>query len=262
MPHARHALRLPLAVALLLILAPLAVGCGSAKREDPILRLSAAEALAEGKELMERGKYAQARKLLTHAFEVEPNSESGREALLLVADSLFLQGGSQNLIQAEAKYRDFLNRFPTSDRAPYVQYQIGRTLQQRVERPDRDQSMTEQALTAYNELLRLYPDSEYAEEARAQIGELRQHLAQHEYLVARFYVRYGLPMAAVARLEQLLADYPDYPDKAKVYYHLGVAEAARGQAEEARKWFDRLRQEYPGSEYVAEIPTLREQGKG
>ena len=88
---------------------------GRAEREDPLLRLSAAESLAEGQRLMGIEKYSQARKYLTHAFEVEPNSSSGREALLLVADSLYKQGGTQNLVQAEAKYRDFL---PLPDQRP------------------------------------------------------------------------------------------------------------------------------------------------
>ena len=59
-----------------------------------------------------QAKYNKAGALLTHAFEVEPNSRSGREALLLAADAYFLHGGSDDYIKCEAKYRDFLNRFP------------------------------------------------------------------------------------------------------------------------------------------------------
>lgn len=80
----------------------LAAGCGSRGKEDPLLRLSAAESLTEGKQLLERKRYSAARPYLAHAFEIEPNSAAGREALLLVADSLFLEGGESNLIQAEA----------------------------------------------------------------------------------------------------------------------------------------------------------------
>src|SRR6185295_6685971 len=164
-PMRRRSLRISiLAVALLAGVATTACrsGRGRAERQDPLLQLSAAESLAEGQRLMGVEKYSQARKYLTHAFEVEPNSTSGREALLLVADSLYKQGGTQNLVQAEAKYRDFLNRFPTSERAPYVQLQIGNALAARVERPDRDQSVTRQAVAAFEDLLRLYPTSEYA----------------------------------------------------------------------------------------------------
>jgi outer membrane protein assembly factor BamD len=235
------------------LVATFAAGCRSGGREDPILQLSAAESLTEGKRLLEAGKYAQARKYLSHAFEIEPNSVSGREALLLVADTLFLQKGRDNSIQAEAKYRDFLNRFPTSDRAPYVQLQIGNALAARVERPDRDQSVTVQAVTAYEEVVRLYPASDEAATAREKIVELRQRLAEHEFLVAWFYYRYGLPKATANRLERLLTAYPEYAELDKVYYYLGMATERMGQKEEADKWYEKLRQEFPTSAFVAEI---------
>jgi outer membrane protein assembly factor BamD len=237
------------------LLAMGAAGCRGGVKEDPILQLSAAEALAEGKRLLAAEKHSQARRYLAHAFEIEPNSVSGREALLLVADALYLQGGTDNLIQAEAKYRDFLNRFPTSDRAPYVQLQIGNALAGRVERPDRDQSVTLQAVTAFEELLRLYPASQEAAGARERIGDLRQRLAEHEFMVAWFYYRYGLPNATANRLQELLVTYPEYQAKDKVYYHLGLALTRMAMQEEAAKWFTRLREEYPASEYVGEIPA-------
>ena len=248
----------PRRLSLLLVAAALlASGC-SGRREDPILRLSAEEALAAGKELMEAEKYAAARPYLTHAFEVEPNSPVGREGLLLVADSHYLEGGSDNYIKAEAKYRDFQNRFPTSERSPYVQLQIANALFERMERPDRDQTATEQALEAYEELLRLYPASEYAEEARARIREVKANLAEHEFLVGRFYYRFGLPRAAIERFEYLLEEYPDYPERDKVIYHLGLAHQRADQTEEAHQAFERLRREYPDSRFVAELPPSEE----
>ena len=241
------------AVLALALIGALAAGCRGGVKEDPILQLSAAESLTEGKRLLEAGKHAQARKYLAHAFEIEPNSLSGREALLLVADSLYLEGSHENLVQAEAKYRDFLNRFPTSERAAYVQLQIGNALAGRVERPDRDQTVTLQAVTAFEELQRLYPTSDEAATAREKVVELRQRLAEHEFLVAFFYYRFGLPNATASRLELLLTSYPEYSQKDKVYYYLGLATDRMGQKEEADKWFDKLRQEFPSSGYVAEI---------
>lgn len=249
---------LPLVLALALLALP---ACKSKNPEnDPVLSLSAAESLVEGKRLMAAEKWSASRKYLAHAFEIEPNSVAGREALLLVADSLYNQGGSDNLIQAEAKYRDFLNRFPTSDRAAYVQYQIGSSLAGRVERADRDQTVTERALTAFEDLLRLYPASEQAAQARERIVELRSRLAEHELQVARFYFRYGLPNATVNRLEYLLANFPEYPAKDQVYYLIGSALVRMDRAEEAGEWFDRLRSEFPSSGYVAEIPARTDRG--
>lgn len=253
----RHAIIPGLALALLLPLLLAPAGCRSGIQDDPILRLSAAEALEQGKELMEREKYSRARRYLSHAFEVEPNSRAGREGLLLLADSYYLAGNEANWIQAEAKYRDFLNRFPTSEHAAYAQYQIANSLASRVEKPNRDQSSTYKALDAYRELLRLYPSSEYAEEAQGKIQEVRNRLADHEFYVGSFYLDYRYPAAAVSRLETLLERYPDYDERAKVLYHLGKAYTRSRRPEHRAKaadTFERLRSEHPDSEWIAKIP--------
>jgi outer membrane protein assembly factor BamD len=242
----------------LILLVGLASGCSRSVKDDPILRLSSQEALAEGKLLLEQKKWVKARKYLTHAFEAEPNSASGREGLLLVADAFFLDGGIQNYIRAEAKYRDFLNRFPTSEKAAYVQYQIGNSLFERIGRPDRDQSITRDAVEAFEDVLVLYADSEYAALARERLGELEDKLAEHEFVVGFFYHRYGLPRAAAGRLEYLLENYPGYTQKEKVLYYLGMSYARMGRNEEAEAQFQELRSTYPDSRFLSKLPEIQE----
>jgi outer membrane protein assembly factor BamD len=244
-----------LLAALLLALA----GCKSGAAEDPLLKLSAEESLAQGKALLASQKYGRARPYFTHAFEVEPNSPVGREGLLLAADTYYQEGGTTNYVQAEAKYRDYLNRFPTSEQAAYVQFQIANSLAKRMERPDRDQTVTRKALQAYQELARLYPTSEYAAQAQEQINLVRNNLAEHEFMVGRFYLRYGLPIAASQRFEVLLRDYPQYPERDKAMYNLGMAYELSDKPEEAKKAFDQLRTEFPQSPFLAEIPEKRAQ---
>jgi outer membrane protein assembly factor BamD len=243
---------------LLLAAAALALagaGCRSGTPHDPILQLSAEESLTQGKDLLAREKYDRARPYFTHAFEVEPNSAIGREALLLAADTYYLQGGTANYVQAEAKYRDFLNRFPTSDQAAYVQFQIANSLAKRMEKPDRDQNVTRKALEAYEELSRLYPTSEYAAQAQEQMNAVQANLAEHEFQIGRFYLRYGIPLAAAERFEFLLATYPQYKEKDKALYHLGMAYTEGRRPDEAQKAFQRLQTEYPQSPFLHEIPA-------
>lgn len=234
-------------------------GCKSGGgSEDPILRMSAEEALEEGKSLVERGKYNQSVEYLEHAFEVAPNSTTGREALLLAADSLFLDGGTANFIKAEAKYRDFQNRFPTSERADYVQLQIARCLTKQVLKPDRDQTATRKALLAYDDLLRVYPTSELAAEAQQGMFDLRQILADHEYIVGRYNFKRRLYGAAESRFSTLLEDYPDYEETDKVLFGLGRSQLKQKHIADAEQTFNRLEEEYPESQYARKIPTLPE----
>jgi len=230
--------------------------CKGGPSSDPILRLSAQEALEKGKALMTDGKYFHAREFLTHAYEVEPNSLAGREALLLTADSFYQDGGNSNYIQAEARYRDFLNRFPTSDKAAYAQFQIANSLAQRMRRPDRDLTATEDALSAYQDLIRLYPTSEYAAQARDKIRLVKENLADHELLVGEFYLRYRLASAAAARFEYLLENYPSYTGKEKALLDLGIAYVRIRKPEKAQETKERLAREFPDSKYLDDFPDI------
>ena len=236
----------------------LAAGCGK-RRDDPILRLSAAEALEIGKQLLEQEKYFKARQHLTHAFEVEPNSRSGREALLLAADAYFLHGGPDNYIKCEAKYRDFLNRFPTSDKAGYAQFRVAQCLARRVEKPDRDQKVTRDALRAYEELLRLYPSSPHIPEARQDMQEVIDRLAAHELVIGSFYTTYygrGICAATIQRLKDLHTEYPTFSEMDAVHFHLGVAYRRCRQPEDADREFETLRRDYPDSGFVAKMENF------
>lgn len=246
--------RARLGACLVLALCAPIVGCRSTPKEDPILALSSEEAFEEGRKLVEQKKYQRAQEYFGHAFQIAPNTPVGREALLLQAEALYLEGGEDNYIKAEAKYRDFLNRFPTSDRADYAQYQLARSLEARMRKPDRDQSATRKAQEAYEELLQLYPTSEHVEDAEEGIRRTRDSLAEHEFLVGRYQLRRGLADAAVSRFEGLLEEYPRYAEAAKVLHHLGRAYLKLEEQEKARAAFDRLQEEYPQSEWARNVP--------
>lgn len=227
--------------------------CGGGTKVDPILQLSTPEALERGKALMADKKYLRAQRFLEHAFEASPNSREGREALLLAADALYLAGSTENYIRCEAKYRDFLNRFPTSDRSDYAQYQIANCLAERIEKPDRDQQATRKALNAYEELFRLYPTSDYVAEARTRATDVLANLSESELVVGEFYLRYRLCKAAVNRLEGLPEAYPNDPALDRILFSLGRAYAMCGESEKADTTFERLRADFPSSEWTGKI---------
>ncbi|MEM9406420.1 MAG: outer membrane protein assembly factor BamD [Acidobacteriota bacterium] len=240
-------------------LAALLAACGGGVQNDPILKLSAIEALEEGKRLMEEKKYRLARKYLVHSFEVEPNSPAGRDGLLLASDALYLVGGFDSYVEAETRYRDFLNRFPTSDKADYAQFRVASSLAKRMEKPNRDQQTTRKALSEFRDLQRLYPTSPYASEAQEEMKAVLENLAEHEFVVAVFYYRFARARStilgsAIERLEQLLEDYPSYSQRDKVQAYICLSANKALMVEKATEACEAMRNEFPDSSYLKKLP--------
>lgn len=225
------------------------------KINPEFLELTKEELFAKGEELFEREKWAKSREYYTYVYENFPNDPLSSRGLLRIADTYFNQGGDVNLVEAQYKYRDYINRFPTSDMADYAMLQIANVAYEQMERPDRDQSKTREAIQKYREMLQLYPASPHRAQAEQRLQEGLDNLAEHERLVAAFYLKRGDYKAALPRLEGLLAEFPDFSKKDHVFYQLGVALAGLGREGEARLYFDRVLVEFPDSKVADDART-------
>jgi outer membrane protein assembly factor BamD len=243
----------------MLMIALAVTGCGrGGPPVDPILALSTQEALDRGTQLMEEGKYNRAHKFLSHAFESSPNSREGRGALLRSADALYLAGGIDNYVLCEAKYRDFINRFPTSEQADYAHFQVANCLAERMEKPDRDQDEAYKALEAYEELFRLFPTSDRLEEAKERADAVRNQLAASEVMVGSFYVRYRLCRAAINRLEPVPEAYPSFSDRERLLFFLCRAYLQCRQIDQASDVLAEMTRDFPDSKYLGKLQKLLE----
>jgi outer membrane protein assembly factor BamD len=240
------------------MLSIVAAGCkhGSGPRSyraavDPeFIKLSKDQLFERGEQLFAKKRFQRARTYYTYVYETYPNDPLGRRALLRVADTFYSQGDPVNLVEAQYKYRDFINRYPTSEQADYAMLRIAMTSYKQMERPDRDQQKTREALEKYDDMLRTYPNSPLKAEGQTRRQEVLDRLAKHEHLVARFYTKRGSWNAAVQRLNFLIDSYPNYGDRAGAFYDLGTALARLGRDGEARLYFERVVTEFPESDYA------------
>jgi outer membrane protein assembly factor BamD len=119
-----------------------------------------------------------------------------------------------------------------------------------MEKPDRDQQKTREALEKFNDMLRAYPNSPLKAQAEEKRLEVLDRLARHEHSIARFYLKRGSWLAATQRLNYLIDEYPLYAGRDAVFYDLGHALSKLGRNGEARLYFERVISEYPKSEYA------------
>lgn len=216
---------------------------------DPELNNLSKEEIFERAELnYEQKKFPRARRYYAHVYETYPNDPLGRRSLLRVADTYFKQGDPVNLVEAQYKYRDFINRYPGSEFADYAMLQMANVLYKQMERPDRDQTRTREAVEKFREMIAAYPRSEYRPEAEKKLQEALDRLAKHEHIIATFYRRRNNHDAAVSRLNGIIDRFPNYAERGDVFYDLGSSLDALGRKGEARLYFERVVSEYPESE--------------
>jgi outer membrane protein assembly factor BamD len=216
-------------VPLLLILCLGAISCASSSREDQLLReladLDKQTIFDRAEELYEAGKYRESRELYSFVYDTFPNDPLGHKAALRVADTYAKKKDSTSLTEARLRYKDFANRYPNDPDRDYALLMLGQTYSARHQRPERDLAPLHEGLDAYQQLLNLYPDSPHVPQAREDMAVVKETLAEHEWIVARFYVRNRRWAGVVGRLEYLKEQYPDYSRMDKVDETLAVARA-------------------------------------
>ena len=220
---------------------------------DPeLLKMSKEQVWENAEQQFEARKWQRARTYYSYVYETYPNDPLGRRSLLRIADTYYRQGGAVNLVEAQYKYRDFINRYPTSEFADYAMLQIAMTAFQQMESPDRDQQKTREAVEKFDDMLRVHPNSALKSEALARRQEALDRLAKHELIVARFYMKRGSWNAALQRLNYLVDTYPQFSDRAGAFFDLGTTLTRLGRQGEARLYFERVISEFPKSDYAEE----------
>lgn len=241
---------------ILLVAIALVAGCSRGPRRfrpvvDPeLLRMTKEQVYQRAEDHFSKRNWQKARSYYSYVYETYPNDVLGRRSLLRVADTYFQQGDPVNLVEAQYKYRDFINRYPTSDQADYATLQIAMCSYKQMEKPDRDQQKTREAREKLDDMLRAYPNSPLKAEAEARRREVLDRLARHEHIVARFYMKRRSWLSATQRLNYLIDQYPNFADRDAVFYDLGHALAKLGRNGEARLYFERVITEYPKSNYA------------
>jgi len=205
------------------------LGCKSSTKEDRLLHdladLDKQTIFDRAEGLYEDGKYSDSRELFSFVYDTFPNDPLGHKAALRVADTYAKKSDSGSLTEARLRYKDFTNRYPNDPDRDYALLRLGQTFSGKKKRADRDLTPLLESLDAYQQLLNLYPGSPYAPEAREQMAVVKETLAEHEWLVARYYHRNKRWRGVEARLEYLKEHFPEYSEMGKVDEALTIAKA-------------------------------------
>ncbi|TCD05357.1 outer membrane protein assembly factor BamD [Erythrobacteraceae bacterium CFH 75059] len=208
---------------------------------------------AEAKNRLDRGNYVLAAGLFDEVERQHPYSPWARRAQLMSAFSYYAAADYAKAIQSAQR---FLTIHPGNKDAPYAYYLIALSYYEQISDVQRDQKNTELARTALNEVVRRFPTSEYAADARLKLDLVADHLAGKEMEIGRGYQRSGRWLAANIRFRNVVEQYQTTSHAPEALFRLTESSLALGLPEEAVKFAAVLGANYPGSDWYRKAHRL------
>jgi outer membrane protein assembly factor BamD len=195
-----------------------------------------------GYDRMRARNYLQAALIFDEVERQHPYSVWARRAQLM---SSFNYYAARDFTKSIESARRFLSIHPGNRDAPYALYLIALCYYERISDVTRDQAITRQALETLGELVRRYPDTTYADDARVKIDLVRDHLAGKEMEIGRFYQRRRQWIAATVRFRAVVDDYQTTSHAPEALMRLTESYLAMGVPDQAQRSAAVLGANYP-----------------
>ncbi|MBC6402531.1 MAG: outer membrane protein assembly factor BamD [Hyphomonadaceae bacterium] len=253
MVTAQKLIRRGFAVAALLALSACSILGGNRKEELAYVERPAEVIYNQGVDRMNRKDWERAILYFQEVERQHPFSEWARRAMLMWA---FAHYRSNDYEEAVATAQRFIGLHPGSKSAPYAYYLIAICYYDQIYDVGRDQATTVQAEAALQQVVRRYPDSDYARDARLKLELTHDHLAGKEMTVGRYYLRRDQHLAAIGRFNNVVREYETTSHIEEAMHRLVESYVSIGVINEARLIGSVLGYNYPGSEWYADSYKL------
>ena len=206
-------------------------------------------------EQLESRRFEAAIALFEEVERQHPYSSWARRAMLMKAFAYY-QGNDYD--EAVDALDQFIALHPGNKDAPYAYYLRSMCFYERIRDVGRDQDYTDKAVAALNDVVRRYPDTEYARDARLKLDLTFDHLAGKEMYVGRFYLKLNKHIAAINRFKTVITKYQTTSHVPEALHRLVEAYLELGIIDEARSAAAVLGYNYPGSPWYQDTYRLFE----
>ncbi|HWH84265.1 MAG TPA: outer membrane protein assembly factor BamD [Burkholderiaceae bacterium] len=199
------------------VLVALLAGCNTTPK-DPESQWSAERLYAEAKEESSQGNYERAGKLYERLEGRASGTALAQQAQIERAYMLY-KGNDKP--QALSTLERFIKLHPSSAAVDYALYLQGLInfndnlgllgSLSRQDLSERDQQAARDSYQSFKQLVDQFPQSLYADDARARMNYIVNSLAAYELHVARYYYRRGAYIAAANRAQTVVTDFQQSP---------------------------------------------------
>lgn len=204
---------------------------------------------------MDRSDWADAKLLFQEVERQHPFSKWARRSMLM---SAYASYRSADYDESIATAQRFIGLHPGSDSAPYAHYLVAINYYDQIYDVGRDQATTIAAEASLQQVVRRYPDSDYARDARLKLELTHDHLAGKEMSVGRYYLKENQQLAAIGRFKKVVTDYETTSQTEEALHRLVESYVSIGVIQEAKLVGSVLGYNYPDSQWYADSYELLE----
>jgi outer membrane protein assembly factor BamD len=242
----------PMRLAAAVLLLALAACAGDAKNqayiEKPVddLYNKAMDALVEE-------NYTAAAKTFDQVESQHPYSVWATKSQLMQVYALYEDGKYDDAIIAADR---FIQLHPGHRDVAYAYYLKSICYYMQIVDVGRDQKLTELALKSLDDVVRRFPDSKYARDAKLKLDFTRDHLAGKEMEIGRYYLTRQEYLAAMNRFKRVIDSYQTTTHVPEALERLVECDVALGLNKEAKENAAVLGYNYPGSHWYTDAYAL------
>lgn len=204
---------------------------------------------------MERRDWSRAKLFFQEVERQHPFSKWARRAMLMTA---YANYRSTDYEESVATAQRFIALHPGNESTPYAYYLIAMNYYDQIYDVGRDQKTTVDAEAALQQVVRRYPESDYARDARLKLQLTHDHLAGKEMAVGRFYLKDNQHLAAIGRFKHVVKEYDTTSQVEEAMHRIVESYVSLGIIEEAKLVGSVLGYNYPDGRWYEDSYKLLE----
>ncbi len=234
--------------------------CSTSNKPDSYQGLSADQIYSKAQENVTKENYAEVIKDFEALEARYPYGEYSHKAQLGLINAYHKRHEPALAISAADRFIRMNPRHPNTDYAYFlkgeVAYDQNTTFMFRylpLDRSARDPGPAKESYEAFKILVDMFPNSQYAPQARQRMSELREQLACHELQVVEYYVKREAYLSAANRANYVVTEYSETSAVPTALAEMVKAYRALGMKHLADQTLDKLQRQYPSSSVCKQL---------
>lgn len=252
----RPALRLATALTALAALVLISGCAGTADKRDPTANWTVEQLYSTAKDDMNNDRWSEAR---THLTAIESRFPFGVYAQQADLNLAYVNWKDGEREQALADVDRFMRLYPDHPGTDYALYLKGLITFSQAgalgtwisgqDPAERDPKGLRASYDAFSELVKRFPESRYAKDAKLRMVWLVNALAMGNVYVANYYYQHGAYLAAANRAQTVITEFSGVPAAEPALYIMTLAYGKLGMTKLQQDTERVLDKNYPNSKY-------------